>query len=383
MIAYNRVWLDALLSREMADEWRENDLLSNEQWMNIREQNQSEFYTPNVFVRIGLAIFCMILLFAIFGLMAIGTISEAGIGGFCLFSGLIWMAALEFWAIRSARHFRSGMDDMLLYMGLSAILGGVFTLMSGAGGPLTWCCITWPFLAFGSIRYLDRLLTAATYICTLLIILLLVKEIPKLALYLLPFAGMAFSAATWYMARIGQKRFELRFWAEQLALVELLALITFYASGNYFVIQQSGKAFFELEQVPLGGFFWAFTFVVPALYLFFGVRQKDRLLLDVGLACVAAVAFTFRYYFSVLPLPWAATICGAVLFAAAYFSIRYLRQNEGAYTYAPNGRKAMLQEMQEQLIAQTIASQPGVPAAKGGDGFGGGEFGGGGASGEF
>ena len=127
-------------------------------------------------------------------------------------------------------------------------------------------------------------------------------------------------------------------------------------------------------------FFWTFTFAVPALYIWGGLRQKDRLLLDVGLGCLAAVVLTYRYYFHVLPLAWAAAIGGAVLLAIAYFSIRYLRKNAGAYTYEAGAEKSLFQEVEVQVIAQTMGGQT-TPVQK--DTFGGGQFGGGGASGEF
>ena len=384
MIAYNQEWLDALLTKDAAREWHKKGLLSDEKWQTIQERRPSNFYSPNVFIRIGLAIFCMILLFAALGLafMFMTPDSSTGAALFSFFWGAVWIVLLESWAIRSARHFGSGIDDMLLYAGASLMIGSLWNLLPYDSEPLIYCCIAWPFLLAASIRYGDRLAAAATYCCALLIVLLVVNKIPKLALYLLPFAGMAFSAAAWFFARNGQKRYHWRHWSGGLAVVELLALVSFYAGGNYWVVQQAGLELFGLEQAPLAWFFWAFTFSVPALYIFLGLRRKDRFMLDVGLACVAAMVFTYRYYFHVMPLAWAAAIGGAVLLATAYFSIRYLRNHAGAYTYDPGAEKSLLQEAEVQVIAHTVGGQTtAVPVKK--DTFGGGQFGGGGASGEF
>ncbi len=57
MIAYNTTWLDALLTRDVARKWHQKGLLSDEQWKVVQERYQAHFYTPNVFVRIGLAFF--------------------------------------------------------------------------------------------------------------------------------------------------------------------------------------------------------------------------------------------------------------------------------------------------------------------------------------
>ena len=384
MIAYSKQWLDALLIRDTAREWQTRGLLTGSQWQAIQEAHPTNFYSPNVFVRIGLAVFCLILLLAIMGLVAmfIEPDTTTGFALFSLFWGVVWINVLEQWAIRKSRHYGSGIDDVLLYVGSAAIITGLCSLLPDDAGALAYCCVAWPFLVVASIRYLDRLVTAAAFICSLLIVLLSVKEVPVAAIYLLPFAGMLFAAGAYYYARHKQQIYAQRHWYSVLVVVEILALVTFYASGNYWVVQDVGSELFQIEQVPLGWFFWSFTYVVPLLYIFLGLRRKDRLLLDIGLATVAVAVFTFRYYFHILPLAWAATLAGAFLFALAYFSIRYLRKNEGRYTYESGSEKSLLQEVEEQLLEQTIASQP-TPAPVRQESFGGGQFGGGGAGQDF
>lgn len=385
MIAYNENWLDALLIKNAARQWYGKGLLSDEQWQLIQDRHSSNFYSPNVFIRIGLAVFCLILLLAVVGLAFWFTEPDTdnSVAMLSFIWGVIWIMLLEFWAIGTARHYGSGIDDMLLYAGTWLMIGSWWSVLPYDTEPLIYCCITWPFLVAGAIRYLDRLMMAAAFCCSLLIVLLLVNKIPKVALYLLPFAGMVFSSAAWWFARSGQKRHTWRHWSSGLMEVEFLALISFYASGNYWVVQQAALEGFGLEQAPLAWFFWVFTFTVPALYIFMGLRHKDRLRLDVGLGCVAAMVFTYRYYFHVMPLAWAAAIGGAVLLAIAYFSIRHLRKNAGAYTYeADPEAKSLFQEAEVQIIAQTVGGQTtATPVKK--DTFGGGQFGGGGASGEF
>ncbi len=384
MTAYNRDWLDALWIKDTASEWHAEGLLSSEKLVAIKTRFISNFYSPNVFIRIGLAIFCQILLLAAMGLaaMVFSPDSEIGFAIFSIICGIVCLVLLEVWAIGTAGHRASGIDDMLLYVGVSAILGGIFNSLHYSTQPLVYCCIALPFLVVGSIRYIDRLVAAAAFICALLIVLLVVKEIPKLALYLLPLAGMLFSAGAYFFVRNGQQRYEWRYWHSILWIIEMLALSAFYASGNYWVVQQAGDAMFELEQVPIPWFFWAFTFLIPVAYIVWGLKRHDRLMLDMGLACIGVAVFTFRYYIHVMPIAWASAIGGGILFALAYFSIQYLHKNEGAFTYAQQSDTTLLQEIEQQLIEQTIANQP-TDAPDKRDAFGGGQFGGGGASGEF
>ena len=133
MTAYNRTWLDALATREAAGRWFENGLLSDEKWQAVQERYRTGFYTPNVFVRIGLAVFCLILLLATVGLttLMLNVNSESGFAVFSIFWGLAWIAALEFIFIGVKNHYGSGLDDMLLYAGVTAVVSGLYMLLPG------------------------------------------------------------------------------------------------------------------------------------------------------------------------------------------------------------------------------------------------------------
>ncbi|MFN0013397.1 MAG: hypothetical protein ACKVU2_02515 [Saprospiraceae bacterium] len=385
MIAYDQTQLDALLTRDTAAEWHEQGLISDEKWMAVQIAHPPYFYKPNVFIRIGLAIFAMIMIQAAIGMLALilSPDSEVGMAFFCFFSGALTLVALEMLAIGKARHYGSGVDDMLLYATATALLGGVFAfLLPGNAEPLVYCCIALPVLVAGSIRYLDRLMAIGVFVCSLSIVLLIAIKIPRLALYILPFTSMLFAAGVYFFARKGQMRHTWRHFHGSLAVLELLAIVLFYLSGNFWMIQQAAAGTFGLDHVPLPWFFWTFTFAVPAAYIFWGLRQKDRLLLDVGLGCVAVAVFTFRYYFHVMPLAWAAVIGGVILFATAYFSIRHLKKRSSAYTYEADTDKTLLQEIEQQLIAQNLTGQTPTPSDEQAS-LGGGQFGGGGADGQF
>lgn len=385
MIAYNREWLDALRISDTAYSWHKNGLLTADELEALEVQKPVPFYSPNLFIRIGLGIFCLILMYAAMGLFALTGMldSEAGLTAFGIFWGAVWIILLELWIIRSLRHYGSGLDDMMLYVATTTLIGGLYASFPSWAGPLTYCWVALPFLVAGSIRYLDRLMVAAAFGCSLLILLLTICEIPKLALYLLPFSGMVFTAVVWWGSRKAQQRVAWRHWHGLFVTLELLCLPAFYASGNYWVVQQAGLSFFDLPQPPIGWFFWSFTFGVPVLYIGMGLRLKDRLLLDTSIFTVAAAVFTFRFYHHIMPLAWACTIIGAFVFVAAYFFINYLRKNPGAFTYESDAEADLLQEIEQQLIEQLIVapSAPKPEAPK--ETFGGGDFGGGGAGGEY
>ncbi|MCU0355716.1 MAG: hypothetical protein MUD08_18565, partial [Cytophagales bacterium] len=377
--AYNTAWLDARRMAQYADVWHRRKLMTDEQREAIRQAYPDGFYNPNVFIRIGLGFFCYILLAAAQGLvwLMVGLSTNfsddgllSGVGLLTILLGGGCMLLLEA-TIRQRHHYAAGLDDILLYAGIGQVLGGVFMMAPDLNDPLPYLLVSLPALAFGAVRYLDRLLTALAFFCGLSVVLLIVAKVPSIALYLLPFAGMFSSAAVYYLARRGLQRTDLRHWDGCLRVLEVLGSVFFYMSGNYWVIANAAGAFFGLPVVPLGWFFWIFTFAVPAAALYFGIRRKDRVLLWLGLGFVAAALATFRAYFHVIPLAVAATLGGAVLFAVAYFSIRFLKKGRPGYTYEPDRQQEpFLGETESLVVAQAFSGtvhtpDQGVPAGGG------------------
>jgi len=388
MIAYNQQWLDGLMARASALQWHKKSLLNDEQWQLIQDHYPAGFYTPNVFIRIGLGFFCCILigamqsfLWMIVLLSSDGNILLPVIGVLTVLLGISCLAGLEF-VIRGRHHYASGIDDVLLYAGIGQVLTGIFLVPEGFDTMLPYFVVALPLLVAGAVRYTDRLLTFLAYICLLAIALLVVGEIPELALYLLPLTGILFSVGIYMLVKRYQQQADWRYWSGNLHILEVMSLITFYTSGNYWVVQQGAESFFELSVVPMAWFFWVFTFGVPAVYLYKGLRNKDRVMLWIGLGCVAVAVFTFRAYFQVLPMAKAASIAGAFLFTVAYFSIRYLKRGVAGYSYQPEDtQKPLFVEAETLVIAQTFGSdtQTDEPDLS----FGGGKMGGGGAGGDY
>jgi hypothetical protein len=386
MIAYNPIWLDAILIKDQAEQWHDDGLLYPEQWESVQNEYPSPFYSPNIFVRIGLAIFCLVLLIAAIGLTALLTSpdSTAGVGMLCLLASACCFVLLEVWIIPTAKHRGSGIDDMLLYVGTGTFIGAFWAFMSeSVDSAVPYALVALPVLLIAGFRYVDRLVVVAAFCCGYALIFLIVKDVQPGLIVFLPLSCMVYAAVVYYFVVNARSKHAFRYWDGALGMVELAALIAFYASGNYYMIREILTFEMQIENIPMEWFFWVFTFVVPLIYIYFGWRRKNHILLDIGITAVAAALGTFRYYHSVLPLAWAASVGGAVLFVIAYFAIRYL--NTGAaegYTYVDNSGKNLLQEAQEQLIEQTIGSQAPPPTRKAGD-FGDGQFGGGGSGGEF
>ena len=98
---------------------------------------------------------------------------------------------------------------------------------------------------------------------------------------------------------------------------------------------------------------------------------------------VAAIA-TFRYYYHLLPTDIMLTIAGALTILIAWLTIRYLATPKHGFTYTDPGEKVLLDYLRiESLItAEIVSDRPSAPTHDDSR-FGGGDFGGGGASESF
>lgn len=134
--------------------------------------------------------------------------------------------------------------------------------------------------------------------------------------------------------------------------------------------------------------FIAATAMVPLVYLILGLRSRRYLFLVLGAATGAASLVTLRYYVHLAPLWVLLTASGALLMVAVFALRRYLDSGPGqerhGFTAEPlfeDPRRRRLLEAGAAILSLSPEAQPlhDEPKFTGG----GGEFGGGGASGEF
>jgi hypothetical protein len=98
----------------------------------------------------------------------------------------------------------------------------------------------------------------------------------------------------------------------------------------------------------------------------------------------AAAVATFRAYYKLLPIDVMLTLLGAILLGIAYAVMKYLKTPKRGFTYAEADEADPMDriKIESLVIAQTFSHAP-TPPADEGTKFGGGDFGGGGSSGDF
>ncbi|WP_343673928.1 hypothetical protein [Chitinophaga sp.] len=388
MIAYNKQQLD---NRDMvleAEKAFRKQLITQEELSNIKAAYPVELYTPNMYLRIGLFILTLIIGIFSYGflcLIMLGGASESVFGGINLFFAIGAYFVLEL-LVKEKKHYKSGADAALMWMSGSALIGGVL-LLGGSMNPVgigifVLITATWFFL-----RFADQVMG---WVAQLALLYTLIEILQSLR-WVLPFViiGVSF-ALYWLLKKLVQEE-AFRHYKGVMKGMQALALLTLYAGGNLFVVSTFYELYYfggpgwhtvVMPMLPMGLIFWVLTVATPFVYLYFGIRNKDQVLIRVGLILVAAIVFTVRYYHSVAPLEVAMTVGGLIMILLAYGVIKYLKEPKNGFTSEEDDEKGTLEALQVESILISQTFKTGAPGKDRFD-FGGGSASGGGASGEY
>ncbi|HEV2483001.1 MAG TPA: hypothetical protein VGS79_25225 [Puia sp.] len=382
MIAHNPRSLDNRDIWQQAAGALDNGVIAGEEYHRIREAYPFELYAPNVFIRIGL-----FLLTALAVACGVG-LSELIAGwnnGLLILWSLICYCSLELF-IRRKRIYRAGIDDALLWMATLLLFYGVILLIprvpDNLSSGLILLLATW-----GMLRYADRVMALVAYCALMKLIFHFLVMHGPFGSAVIPIVFMAVSIVAYLLFTRLPARESLRHYRTCLLLLTVAALLSFYLSVNYYVVQHidpSMRVRDESAPVALGWLWWAFTGIVPVAYIGQGIRRKDAILLWTGLVLTACTVFTIRYYYHVLPAEVAMIIAGCILVIGAYAFTRYLRIPRNGFTSDAPDEPHLLQKLpvESLIMAETFKSVPSQPSDQSGR-FGGGSGGGAGAGGTY
>ena len=386
MIAYNKTWLYNLFIRSEVEVAFDEHCITKEEKENIGIKYTAAFYSPNIFIRIGLFILTTIILIFSLGLIALLFINaiEDAAGGIAIFFAILVFAALEF-MLKAKNHYQSGVDDALLWGAAISLFCGIVLPHNMDG--LTTCLVGFIISLICAARYADRLMTSLCFISFLGIVFFISIKAGDIAKAVLPFIIMAISFITYFLVKKKNHAGTFNVYGACMVIVEIVCLFTLYAAGNYWVVRELSDSMFNLhlqpgQSIPFGFVFWGFTILIPMIYLLFGIKNKDAVLLRVGLILVAAIVFTVRYYHAVLALEIAMLLGGAILIVIAWALTRYLQVPKHGFTKDELSTRNVMDNMhiESLVLAETFSQQPQINE---GTQFGGGSFGGGGTSGDF
>ena len=387
MILHNKNLLNNLALVEEAETLESGGFISKEQKKIIKNVLPAFRSQSNILVRLGFFLLGSFLYSSICGAISlIGLSGEDFYFKICcyLFAG-VGIIGAEFLA--NQKYYRHGLDDAFI---LGILLNIGFAIAITTEG---YEIIIAVFVAITSFltyrRYLHLLSMLVFCLASSAVLFFGMFEIGDIGKTILPYVAMLASAGFYLFTKNRIKSLTGWYYYNGLLLANSFCLILFYLSCNYLVVRELS---FELlgvdvlpgKDIPFAFFFYAFTFIVPVVYLVQALKTKDRIMLWISLAAIGFSIFTIRFYYSVLPIEVALTFGGLVLFVIAYFSIQNLKNKEEGLTFKPdriNNSNAIL-NAEALIVASTFGMKPEVKTDSPMD-FGGGGFSGGGSGGSF
>ena len=386
MIAYNKEWLKNLMIREEASNAFHEYCIEESELNAINNKYPIQFYTPQYFIGIGLFLLTIIILFFSFGVLALLFMDsfERVIGGLAIFFGMLTYAGLEYMA-QTKKHYRSGVDDALLWVAAISISGGVIHLTGS--GELISCVIAFIICLYGVLRFTDRPMAVAAYVCLMGVFYYSITSMEVYGKMLAPFALMAVSGIIYFVATTIKNKDNNNLYHECLQVSRIITLLGFYCAGNYFVVRELSNEMLHLDlqdnqSIPFAWLFWICTITIPVVYLLVGIQGKDKMWIRTGLVLMVAAVLTIKYYYYIVAVETIMTVGGMALLGIVYGLSQYLKKPRFGFT----GTDSSIHDKEEKIqVESLVVSETFSPTPEAADvtRFGGGGFGGGGSSSDF
>jgi hypothetical protein len=372
--------------QEQASEAFHTVCISDETYKNILVAHRYEIYTPNYFIRIGLAVLTIvaILFFALLVGLLFNISGSGSLFFFLFFLALICYTTLEL-LVKQKHYYNAGVDNILMLATVIFIVSAFF-IEDYSDQFLIITVIVVIICLWLSIRFTDAFMAMISYTALFAFVFLLYIKLGNIAQITAPFVMMTVSVIIYFTARKFYSKEKLLFYRFSFKAVILLSLISFYASGNYFIVKELSNEMFNLQlqlndPITFGWFFWIFTVVIPPAYIVYGIQKRDFIFLRTGLLLLAVTIFTVRYYHAVIPVELAMLIAGLILIIVSYVLIRYLKTPKHGFTFANTGFVSReILNAEALIIVQTFGKKATVDNHIK---FGGGSSGGGGATGNY
>lgn len=384
--AYNEKELYHLMVLKDVKNWWKHKFIGNEQYTAIKEAYVSNLYHPNFLIRILLFMAGLLALSGASGLFFL-FVASAGEGGISISAMIFGIGSFVFlkYVFIDNRHYKSGITEAVLYHSIGFTLGG-FMVLTDFNVHLSLIA-SLVVLSFAAIRYLDLLCTLCAVMAFAGLVFFECYNLGGTFRQIIPFTLIAAFILVYFITRRLKVRKDLQVWRHNLLAVESASLLLIYLGGNYLVVRELSVLMMDMVieeggDIPFAFIFYALTILIPAFYLFLGLRNKDIVLIRVSLIVVALSVLTFKYYYSFNHPEITLTVAGAILLAITMFLFNFLKTPRGGFT-----RENLLSEkwaganIQAFVVSQTLGGNQ----VKTDNTFkgGGGQFGGGGASGSF
>lgn len=388
MIAYDKTLLDNILLIDEANSLKKSGFINLNQYKTITDELPILKSQKNILIRFGFFLLGCFLYSSICGAISLFSIGSNNLNYeiLVLVYSLIGFAGTEF-LVRD-KQYGFGLDDafligaqILLFVSVSIFTNGNYLLISVTIAITATICY---------LRYLHLLTALFACLGITATVAYLMFEFGTIGKSILPFVMMAFSAMLYFLSKKAITNLKLPYYSKGIQLVNGFSLILFYLSGNYYVVRQLSSLLLNNsipaeKEISLAFIFYAFTLIVPVIYIVYSLLKKDKIILWIGFLAFGFSIFTIRYYHHILPTEISLTFGGLILFAVTYFSIKKIKTNESGITFLPDRftNSNSLLNVKAIIAVSQFGLKPEVKPEDSPMTFGGGGFSGGGSDGTF
>ncbi len=386
--AYNEIGLYNLAVIKEAKRWCKQGLIEDAQLKTIKENYVSPFYHPNLIIRILLFVATLLALSGVSGFLGL-MISSAGESVYpvaCMIYGVTSFLFLDKIFIGKNHHYKSGVTEGILYHACGFTITGLIWMFDFNTYSILYVC----FIVFSLVayRYLDLLTTICATLSFAGILFFTCYDAGGIFQQIIPFVLLIAFGVVYAIVKKIKTRTSLNFWSNNLLIVEAISLLFIYIAGNYLVVRELSVHLMDLyleegQDIPFAFIFYGLTVMIPAAYLYFGIKNRDMVLLRVSLIVIAFSVFTFKYYFSLGHPEITLTLAGAILLGFTLLLFNYLKTIRHGFTRENHlAEKWGNLNLQAFIVSQTLGGNQAVAGEQMETG-GGGSFGGGGSTDSF
>lgn len=387
MIVYDTKKLDNEALVDEADTLYKGGFISKEQKKFIEKELPVLKSQSNILVRIGFFLLGSLLYSSICGMISLFGLSSENVYFqiCCYIFAAVGFVGAEFLA--KQEYHNHGLDDAFILGAISCLGIAIAVTTEGYEAVIAFFMAVASFFMF--LRYLHLLSMLVFCMSVTAFVFFEMFEFGDVGKAILPFVAMIFAGAFYFITKNRIKKLNKSYYYNGLLLANSFCLVLFYFSCNYLMVRELSEELLGTEvkpgtDIPFAFFFYAFTFIVPIIYLVQALKTKDRIMLWLSFLAIAFSIYTIRFYYSVLPIEVALTLGGIVLFAIAYFSIKKLKEKESGLTFKPDriNHSDNFLNAEALVVASTFGMKPEVKTTSPME-FGGGGFSGGGSDGTF
>lgn len=387
MRAYGESGEEALRARHLLKDWAGEGFLSAAQHQRMEQETVCEFRRTNIFLRLVLFLFTLIVVgaaVALFFVVFLSHPSEQTTGISLLIFAALSYAAAEF-AVSRARLYRYGIEEALAVCSVAFLCVGMKAFFTGPADlpvPTTGVLVSlWMWYRFG-LPYM--------FLAAMIFVILLPSHWASshAAQHLLVAAIYTAGLITIVTVR---SRHRFTYLDDGYSIVEALLWLGIYLAINLQLsslnlLAEWWGAPHTANEFPKTFYWatWVLTWCLPPAVLARGIRGKDRFVIEVGTIAAVLTLVTNKPYLGWPRHTWDPMLLGALLAGVALFIRRWLAEDPAGVRHGFTAQRLSgkdKQWMNAGSVALGLMPHSATPSPD--FHFGGGDSAGGGATSDF